>query len=219
MRRGSSVGRWAAVSAGALALAGAAWWLGRREEPEAARPERAETVSGTRAEVETGDVVLRNELEVPLQPAPEPQPVEPVELPVPEVALWRTLEGEPPPWPGAVEGFVTQKKRVRLEREALSAVEVGTHIVFELPDGTRQVALVEQLLVHDNGDRTWTGHLAQGGLEFPVVYTQGEPWTFATLVTPQGLFALEAQGDEGVLFKDGREAMQRDHDGCALLPD
>ena len=115
--------------------------------------------------------------------------------------------------------IIARNPRVRIDREALSSVDLGARIVFELPDGTRHVALVERLVVHDNGDRTWSGHLAGSGIEHPVVYTQGELWTFATLVTPQGLYALEAEGEEGVLFKDGREAMQRDPDGCALLPE
>ncbi len=218
MGEGSSGGRWVVGAAVALALVGAAWRLGRRNVPEAARPEAANAAQEARREVVASEATLREEVEppqVPALPAPENKLVETL---APEVALWRTLEGEPPPWPGAVEGYVTEKKRVRIDREALSSVDVGARIVFELPDGTRHVALVEQLVVHDNGDRTWTGHLAGSGLDHPVIYTQGEPWTFATLATPQGLYALEAQGEEGVLFKDGREAMQRDEGSCALLP-
>lgn len=219
MGEGSSGGRWVVGAAVALALVGVAWRMWPREVPEAARPEVRDAAPQARRESVAGEGTQREEVEPAQVPASLAPASESVETRAPEVALWRKLEGEPPPWPGAVDGFVTEKQRVRIEREALASVDVGARIVFELPDGTRHVALVEQLVVHDNGDRTWTGHLAGSGLDHPVIYTQGEPWTFATLATPQGLYALEAQGDEGVLFKDGREAMQRDHDGCALLPD
>lgn len=221
MSRGSALGRWAAISAAALALAlvGAAWLLERRDEQEAARPEAPDATQDTRREVATGEDAPRKSVE-PTQPPVWPTQVNPAfESNTPEVALWRMLEGEPPPWPGAVEGFVTHKKRVRIERDALSSLDVGARIAFELPDGARHVARVESLTVHDNGDRTWSGHLVGSGVDHPVVYTQGELWTFATLVTPQGLYALEAEGEEGVLFKDGREAMQRDHDKCSLIPE
>ncbi|MCY3000983.1 MAG: hypothetical protein NTV21_04190 [Planctomycetota bacterium] len=219
MGEGSSGGRWVVGAAVTLALVGAAWRLWPRDVPEAALPEARDAAQESWREAVASDETLREELEPQQQPALPTQENKPLEPLAPAIALWRTLEGEPPPFPGAVEGFVTEKKRVRIDREALSAVEVGARIVFELPDGTRHVALVERLVAHDNGDRTWSGHLAGSGLDHPVVYTQGEPWTFATLVTPQGLYALEAEGEDGVLFKDGREAMQRDHEGCALLPE
>jgi len=161
----------------------------------------------------------------PIADAPAPEPPAPTREeppavePPPSMALWAPVDGAPEPMPGTLNGHVGPMRRIRLDRSALSSVEVGTRITFEAQGGGVHVAIVERLIVHENGDRTWSGHLEPHGLRYPVVYTQGEPWTFATLATPDGLYALEANAEEGVLFKDEREALQADAGNCERLPD
>ncbi|MBI5434634.1 MAG: hypothetical protein HZA52_17515 [Planctomycetes bacterium] len=134
-------------------------------------------------------------------------------------SLWQAIEGDAPVLAGLVNGFVGEKQRVRVVREALAELALGSLVPIELPGGRRYLARVEDLIAHDNGDRSWSGHLEGYGRLFPVIYTQGDVATFGTLATPVGLYALEAIGEDGVLFRDERDALQDPSRECELSPD
>ncbi len=51
-----------------------------------------------------------------------------------------------------------------------------------------------------------------------MIYTQGESATFGTIATPLGLYALEALGDDAVLYRDQREGLQQRGADCQILP-
>ena len=72
--------------------------------------------------------------------------------------------------------------------------------------------------MHENGDRSWSGHLEGFGTRFPVVYTQGDSATFGTIATPIGLYSLEALGEDAVLYRDEREGLQDPNLECQILP-
>ncbi len=134
-------------------------------------------------------------------------------------SLWQAIDGDAPMLAGLVNGFVGEAQRVRVVREALSELAPGSLVPIELPGGRRYLARVEDLTAHDNGDRSWSGHLEGYGQLFPVIYTQGDVATFGTLATPVGLYALEASGEDGVLFRDQREGLQDPSRECELIPD
>jgi hypothetical protein len=142
-------------------------------------------------------------------------------LPTPRVAppLWRAAEGEAPALASLVNGFVRETEHVTIRRDALGELEFGSLVPIELPGGERYFARVERLIAHDTGDRSWSGHLDGYGLQFPVIYTQGDVATFGTIATPKGLYALEANGEDGVLFLDEREHLQDPDRECQLIPD
>jgi hypothetical protein len=134
-------------------------------------------------------------------------------------SLWRTDDAPPPPMPGTLNGHVSALRSVHVDRDALAQIDVDSRVTIELPNGRTYVARVERIEAHDNGDRSWTGHLDEYGLTFPVAYTQGDPWVFATITSPEGLFALEANAEGGVIFRDERAALQHSDRDCVLLPD
>lgn len=132
--------------------------------------------------------------------------------------LWHATDGPAPEFAGAQNGLVHDLQHVRIDREAIQSLEVGSLVALELPDGQHLLARVQDLVLHENGDRSWSGHLDGFGTRYPVVYTQGEIATFGTIATPTGLFALEALGEEAVLFRDEREGLQEPGRECVLLP-
>lgn len=132
--------------------------------------------------------------------------------------LWHAADGPAPEFAGTQHGLVHDLRHVRIDREAIQSLEIGSLVAIELPDGQHVLARVQDLVLHDNGDRSWSGHLDGYGTRYPVVYTQGELATFGTIATPNGLFALEALGEEAVLFRDEREGLKEPGRECVLLP-
>ncbi|MCK6445413.1 MAG: hypothetical protein L6Q99_03395 [Planctomycetes bacterium] len=116
-------------------------------------------------------------------------------------------------------GFTRESQRVRVSFSAFDALARGSLVPLELPSGERYLARVENLVAHEGGDRSWTGHLDGFGSLHPVVFTQGDVATFATIAAPGGLYALEAYGEDGVLFRDEREELHDASQACELYPD
>lgn len=119
-------------------------------------------------------------------------------------ALWELGEEttHAPPFP--IPDVVGKRFSVRLFREQLAQVEVGLSVPIEIPGLGTFHALVQHREISTDGDRSWRGHIESGGNRYPVVYTQGNRATFATIGTPDGTYALEALDDGGQLFKDNR---------------
>lgn len=120
---------------------------------------------------------------------------------------------------GLANGFTRETQRVRVSLTAFDALARGSLVPLELPGGERYLARVENLIAHEDGDRSWTGHLDGFGSLHPVIFTQGDVATFATIAAPGGLYALEAYGEDGVLFRDEREELQDPSKACELYPD
>ena len=99
---------------------------------------------------------------------------------------------------------VDERFSVQLMRERLANVSVGDAVPIQVPGQDSMLAIVEVRDIGPNGDRYWRGHIQSGGDRYPVVYTQGDEATFATICTPAGTYALEALGDRGQLFIDNR---------------
>lgn len=118
-----------------------------------------------------------------------------------------------------VNGFARETQRVRVSLSAIDALAPGSLVPLELPNGERYLARVENLVAHEGGDRSWTGHLDGFGSLHPVVFTQGDVATFATIAAPGGLYSLEASGEDGVLFRDEREELHDPSQPCELYPD
>lgn len=133
--------------------------------------------------------------------------------------MWQFVDGPAPVLPGTENGLIELAQRVQLERAAIAAVAVGDRIEIALPNGHSFAALVAGTVVHDNGDRSWSGHLDGYGLRYPVIYTQGDVATFGTITSPDGLFTLEVIEDQGVLYRDRREDLHDPRNDCAVLPD
>lgn len=112
---------------------------------------------------------------------------------------------------------VRERYRVQLRRGRLVDLEVGDHIPLEIPGQGTLFARVESLMVSPFGDRCWRGHISDGQAYYPVIYTEGPQLTFATIITPQGPYALQATGDYGHLFRDNRDDLA-DPTRCQLIP-
>jgi len=132
--------------------------------------------------------------------------------------FWHAIDGPAPTLAGMVNGLVRDAQHLRLDLEAIRAIDVGSLVSIELPGGEHYQALVQEVLVHENGDRSWSGHLEGFGTRFPVVYTQGDSATFGTIATPIGLYSLEALGEDAVLYRDEREGLQDPNLECQILP-
>lgn len=131
---------------------------------------------------------------------------------------WRLVEGPTPALSGLVNGCVHDARRVVVDRGQFTELDVGSLVPLDLPDGQHLLARVQSLELFENGDRSWSGHVEGFGTRYPVVFTQGDEVAFGTIATPTGLFALEAQGEEAVLFRDEREGLQDPARECFLLP-
>lgn len=127
--------------------------------------------------------------------------------------------GAPPPMPGTSDGFVSQLRAITIAPDAVGALTVGDRVTLPLPTGTSVVAAVERISVSLEGDRSWSGHLEGHGRRYPVTFTQGDVAAFATIASPEGLFALEALHGAGAIFRDERERHQNPSLSCAVLPD
>ena len=177
--------------------------------PRALQPPRSsgESEAQTRATMSLGDArapVLGPALP---QPAASTTPV-----------FWHAVDGQAPTLAGMVNGLVRDAQHVRLDLETIRAIDVGSLVSIELPGGEHYQALVQEVLVHENGDRSWSGHIEGFGTRFPVVYTQGDSATFGTIATPSGLYSLEALGEDAVLYRDEREGLQDPNLECQILP-
>lgn len=133
-------------------------------------------------------------------------------------ALWQAADGPPPAIAGLANGLVRDVRHVRLDTTVIGELHVGSRVPVELPGDGHYFALVQSLNVHDNGDRSWSGHLEGYELRYPVVCTQGDVAAFVTIASPQGLFELETIDGDGVLYHDQREGLQDPSKDCEVFP-
>ena len=147
---------------------------------------------------------------VSIGPAPQP------EASVPPV--WTPAAGAAPQLAGLQNGLVRDVQHVRLDHGVIARIEVGSLVPIDLPGGEHFLARVQRLAANESGDRWWSGHIEGFGMRYPVVYTQGEASAFATITTPAGLYALEAAGEDAVLYRDEREGLQDPGAECSVIP-
>ncbi len=132
---------------------------------------------------------------------------------------WRDADGPPPNLAGLANGAISNPKHVRVEPAAMLDLQVGSLVPIDLPDGQHFVARVQSMSAHENGDRSWSGHLDGYDALYPVNFTQGDLAAFGTIATPGGLYSLEAIANDGVLYRDQRESLQDPTKDCELIPD
>lgn len=90
------------------------------------------------------------------------------------------------------QGFAqTGESLLRLDSKAAFAAKVGEKLDFQLPDGSRHSAVLDRIVTHRNGDRSWVGRLDGQSTAYRVMITQGAHGLSGRILTPQGEYLIE----------------------------
>ncbi len=81
---------------------------------------------------------------------------------------------------------------IALPLERLKQMKRGESITLDLPTG-QYVVVHDNRFNHENGDVTWVGSLAGAGVGYRVMITSGAQGSIGQIVTPDGVFNIEAE--------------------------
>ena len=87
---------------------------------------------------------------------------------------------------------------IAFNRQQISALRKKSRFTIPIPQLNSEFeAVVDDIVTHRNGDKTVRAKLTGVGEDYSVTITQGDEATYATIGTPEGVFVLEAQGENG----------------------
>jgi len=99
---------------------------------------------------------------------------------------------------------------IAFNRDQIAQLRKDAHFNIPIPQLDSQFeAVVNEVVTHPNGDKTVRAQLTQTDEDYSVTITQGEDATYATIGTPEGVYVLEAQGENGWITS--RTAMRGNH--------
>jgi len=78
--------------------------------------------------------------------------------------------------------------------------EVGEKVNLSLPNHDLE-GRVKDITTHPNGDKSYMGHTSVAGIDYSFVVTIGDKITFATILTPDGEYSAQIQGNTGSLTR------------------
>jgi len=108
---------------------------------------------------------------------------------------------------------------VRYDRSRVSRLEIGDALAVVIPGSGRFEFIIDRVRAHQNGDQGVHGHLAgHSPDDYQIVLTQGATRTFANVQTPDGVFMLEAQDEQGWVFADTLDDLIDYSKNDALVP-
>ncbi|WP_199609231.1 hypothetical protein [Flocculibacter collagenilyticus] len=104
--------------------------------------------------------------------------------------------------------------------EGVSMPLVGETLSLPLPEGESLLAKVEKTSLNESGESSWTGYNMQNGQRYPVVFTQAENNSYATISSPRGSYILSASNNSGVIYKvPTEEVLNTFYENDQLVPE
>lgn len=161
-----------------------------------------EPVSDIAANVPTDDnETKRVHLSQLQQPGPTSMPDQAEQY---DDSLWRIAtnisESEKRAIGGDVHDNIDNRAYIILNRQAIANLGVGDNVELYIPQQERSyTGSIEEVIEHDEQNTSWTGHLEAYGTDYPIIISQSESGTIATLDTPEGQYFLEANGENARL--------------------
>jgi hypothetical protein len=145
-----------------------------------------------------------------------PLPAEPVLAPYID-STHADSDGAPLLWvntntkmPVTLPESVTEKAVVVLDKALLMSLTTGDEVQLLLPDGRQIMAIVDQVLLNPNADRTLRAQVKTEFGDYPFVYTMGINSGFGFVGLPEGRFVIETYGQEGVIYKTPEQPRSSD---------
>lgn len=96
---------------------------------------------------------------------------------------------------------ITVSEPVAIDGQQIAAVTTGDRVELPLPGGASYTAVVNRVVVNSDGETSWSGYVEGHGQDYPVTFTIGEQNSFATVTTPEGLYAMETSHGMGWVYK------------------
>jgi hypothetical protein len=96
---------------------------------------------------------------------------------------------------------------ISLPLAKLKRMKLGEKIKLSLPVGRFEV-IHDNRFDHENGDITWVGSLAGAGVGYRVMVTTGEHGSIGQVVTPDGVFNIEAEAGRHWLIDIKRSGLR-----------
>jgi hypothetical protein len=146
-------------------------------------------------------------LDPPRRPAPAGEP------------LWQSVPDGEHTFAFPQARHVERGHPVRYDRNRVAKLEIGDALAIVIPGQGRLEFNVDRVRGHANGDQSVHGHLVgHDHDDYRVTLTQGATRTFANVQTPQGIFLLEAEGEQGWVFADTLDELIDHSKSDALFP-
>ncbi len=98
------------------------------------------------------------------------------------------------------EGTRDHSLPVSLNRDAITALSPGDPLQLPAINGQSLSGTVTGKSISASGNLTLKGQLQAWSETYPVIITQGKKHTFATIATPDGIYELQARGEQGTLL-------------------
>jgi hypothetical protein len=110
----------------------------------------------------------------------------------------------PDQFAGLADGSVQE---IAFSHNALFNLALGDRLSLKLPTGDYEV-VHDNVIEHDNGDKTWIGFLDQEGKEFRVVVTMSVDGNVGQITTPEGTYHVESNGGRDYLVNINKAGLQ-----------
>lgn len=120
-----------------------------------------------------------------------------------------------PLWTIHLEG---SNQTVRLDHDLLSKTETGDRLSLALPNGDIVDASVSNRIQRPSGNIHLDTHYDHQGQRYPLLLTQSENQTFATLSTAEGVYELSAKNGIGSLTKSIATPTEKASPDSAIMP-
>lgn len=101
----------------------------------------------------------------------------------------------------ALEKEIKVYEPVSYNPEKALDIAVGEIISIALPGAKEYPVIVTTVKTSRNGETSWNGYLVEYQKDYPVTFTLGQHASFATVATPDGLYAMEAVNGNGWVYK------------------
>lgn len=114
-------------------------------------------------------------------------------------SLWQVKEVESQP--AHTSNAIARSHGISMAKDWHQALEKEAPIRLSLPHKDYEVQITAQTQ-SSKTTKFYKGHLVNANGHFPVTFTVGEKQGFATVITPEGEYTIEFNGEEGVVYRN-----------------
>ncbi|PAU65649.1 hypothetical protein BZL41_05610 [Pseudomonas sp. PIC25] len=127
-----------------------------------------------------------------------------------EKAAWKPLEGSPDQLPLTAEQRSDGREFISIDPLKIESLVPGDHLEVPIAQANQTYdVVIDHVRSTDGQSMTWSGHIEELSQDNQVTITRGNGLIVGGITTPQGLYALQAHGNQGwiatsaTLFKGG----------------